>query len=119
MSFSSRLALAHGRARSKFGTNEAGLQLYCWHNGVQIDCYQPGGTRGRNILNQILVKDESMTIHATKSQFTTVPKPDDELKLGTTLASAVSLRIDSAKTTHIRPFYEIELIDPNLATTAE
>ena len=118
MSHANRLSAAHNRIRSRFGTDTAEDQLYCWHSGAQVTCYQPGGTRGRNILSQILARDESLTLHATKSEFTTVPKPGDDLLLGTTQATARTLRIDTVKTTHIRPFYEIELIDPNTATTA-
>jgi hypothetical protein len=118
MSYASRLASIHGRARTKFGVNAAGEQLYVWHAGTQIACYQPGGSRGRALLNQLITRDETLTVHATKATFTAVPVPGDEIKMGTSLATAQTLRIDSVKTTHIRPFYEIEMIDPNVATTA-
>ncbi len=118
MGHASRLARLHERCRSKFGTDTDDAQLYCWHNGAQVTCYQPGGTRGRTILNQLLTRDESLVIHATKSEFTSVPVPGDTILLGTAQATARSLRIDNVKTTHIRPFYELELIDPNTATTA-
>ena len=72
----------------------------------------------RRILNALLVKDETLTIHATKSEFTSVPVTGDEIKLGATLATARSLRVDSVRTTNVFPNYEIELLDPNLATTA-
>lgn len=118
MNHAARLARAHGRIRSKFGQNEDEEQLYCWHNSTRVTCYQPGGTRARDIISQILVKNDSLTIHATKSEFTAVPVPGDSIQLGTALASARTLRIDSVRTTHIRPFYELELIDAKLATTA-
>jgi hypothetical protein len=35
------------------------------------------------------------------------------------LATAATLRIDSIQTNTIRPFYALDLIDPNKATTAE
>lgn len=118
MNYAQRRANAHARARSKFGTDADGAQLYCWHAGTQVACYQSSGNRGRALLNAILVKDETLSIIATKADFTTTPKPGDELKLGTTLATARTLRIDSVRTTHISPSYDIELLDPKLATTA-
>lgn len=119
MNYASRKALAHNRIRSTFGTDESGLQLYVWHSGARVTAYQSGGTRGRNVLAQILVKDDTLTITATKAEFTSVPVPGDEVKLGTVLATARTLRVDSVRTKHGQPFYELELLDPNLATTPE
>ena len=118
MGYATRLKNAHTRIRSTFGTNEDAEQLYVWHNNVQVTAYQPAGTRARNLIAQVLVKDDSITVHATKDEFTSVPVPGDTIKMGTTLATARTLRIDGVKTTHIRPFYELDLIDPNVATTA-
>ncbi len=118
MNYASRRSNAHSRIRSRFGSDADGNQLYCWHAGTQINCYQSNGSRGRGILNALLVKDETLTIHATKAQFTAVPVPGDEIKLGTALATARTLRVDSVRTTNVFPNYEIELLDPNLATTA-
>jgi hypothetical protein len=59
-----------------------------------------------------------VSVIATKAQFTTVPKINDEIKMGTVLATAVVYRIDSVTTTQIRPFYDLELIDPNMEATA-
>jgi hypothetical protein len=109
--------MAHNRIRVTFGTNAEGEQLYCWHSGAQVTCNQPGGTRGRQLLQEILVKDETLTIHATKAEFTIAPKPGDNIQMGTTLATARTLRIDSVKTTHMWAHYEIDMLDPNLATT--
>lgn len=94
------------------------MQLYVWHSGARIVAYQSGGTRGRNVLEQILVKDDTLTVVATKAEFAAVPVPNDEIKFGTVLATARTLRIDSVRTKHGQPFYELELLDPNLATTA-
>jgi hypothetical protein len=119
MNYAQRKAQAHNRIRSTFGTDETGAQLYVWHAGAQVTAYQSGGTRGRNVLAQILVKDDTLTITATKAEFTTVPVPGAEVKLGTALATARTLRIDSVRTKHGQPWYELELLDPNLATTPE
>lgn len=118
MSYAARRARAHGRIRTTFGTDESGVQLYVWHSGARIVAYQSGGTRGRNVLEQILVKDDTLTVVATKAEFAAVPVPNDEIKFGTVLATARTLRIDSVRTKHGQPFYELELLDPNLATTA-
>lgn len=117
MTYARRKALAHNRISETFGTDESGLQLYVWHSGAQVTAYQSGGTRGRNILAQILVKDDTLTVVATKADFTAVPVPGDEIKLGTALTTARTLRIDSVRTKHGQPFYELELLDPNLAYT--
>lgn len=117
MTYARRKALAHNRIRETFGTDETGLQLYAWHAGARVTAYQSGGTRGRNILAQILVKDDTLTITATKSEFTTIPVPGAEIKLGTALTTARTLRIDSVRTKHGQPWYELELLDPNLADT--
>lgn len=116
MNLAQRRASAHLRIRSKFGQNADRQQLYCWHNNTQITCYQPDGTRGRGVLSQLLVKDETITIHATRAEFSAEPKPHDDLTLGTAQSSARALRITKVNTTHSQPFYEIELIDPNLST---
>lgn len=118
MSYATRKKNAHNRIRSTFGTDADAAQLYVWHNGTQVNAYQPSGSRGRNLLATLIVKDETITVHATKAEFATVPVPGDTLLMGTTLASARSLRIDAVKTTNIQPWYEIDLIDPNVATTA-
>lgn len=118
MSYATRKTRAHSRIRTTFGTDEDGAQLYVWHSGTQVTAYQSGGSRGRNILAQILVKDDTLTVVATKSEFTAVPVPNDEIKLGTALATARTLRVDTVRTKHGQPFYELELLDPNLATTA-
>jgi hypothetical protein len=67
---------------------------------------------------QSVIRDELVLVVATKAMFATVPKPGDSIKLGTVLATARTLRVDDVKTTAIRPFYELSLIDPNTATTA-
>lgn len=118
MSYATLKRNAHNRIRSVFGTNADGEQLYVWHNGTQVTAYQPSGSRGRNLLASIIVKDETITVHATKAEFTSVPVPGDTLLMGTAQATARSLRIDAVKTTHIQAWYEIDLIDPNVATTA-
>jgi hypothetical protein len=118
MSYATRKKTAHNRIRSTFGVDADASQLYVWHNGTQVTAYQPSGSRGRNLLASLIVKDETITVHATKEEFTTVPVPGDTLLMGTTQASARSLRIDAVKTTHIQPWYELDLIDPNVATTA-
>ena len=118
MTYAQRIAAAHGRIRSKFGTDASGAQLYVWHNNVQIHAYQPSGKNGRNLMAQIIVKDDTVSVIATKAQFATVPKINDEIKMGTVLATAVIYRIYSVTTTHIRPFYDLELIDPNMEATA-
>ena len=118
MTYAQRIASAHGRIRTKFGTDATGAQLYVWHNGAQIAAYQPTGKNSRNLMAQIIVKDDTVSVIATKAQFTTVPKINDEIKMGTVLATAIVYRIDSVTTTHIRPFYDLELIDPNMEVTA-
>lgn len=118
MSYATRKKNAHNRIRVVFGTDVEASQLYVWHNGTQVTAYQSSGSRGRNLLSTLITKDETVTVHATKAEFAAVPVPGDALLLGTTQASARTLRIDSVKTTHIQPWYEIDLIDPNVATTA-
>ena len=119
MTYASRIAAAHGRIRNKFGSVTATENLYVWHSGAQIPCYESTGRNQRNLLASIVVKDETMTVHATKAAFTTAPQTGDEVKFGTTLATAVTLRIDTIQTNTIRPFYALDLIDPNKAVTAE
>lgn len=118
MSYAARRKAAHDRIRVMFGTDVDAAQLYVWHNGAQITAYQSNGRRGRSILNQILVKDDTISVVATKDEFTAVPVPNDEIKMGMTLATARTLRIDTVSTTHVSPSYELELIDPNQSTTA-
>lgn len=118
MSYATLKANAHNRIRSTFGTDADGAQLYVWHSGAQVTAYQSSGARGRNLLSAILVKDDTITVNATKSEFTTAPVPGDSISLGTVLASARTLRIDAVKTKHGQPWYELDLIDPNVATTA-
>jgi hypothetical protein len=118
MSYATRKAATHGRIRSKFGTDADGAQLYVWHAGARITAYQSSGNRGRSILNQILVKDETMSVVATATEFTRAPVAGDEIKLGTTLTTARTLRLDSFRSKHGQPFYELELLDAKLATTA-
>lgn len=118
MGYATRKMNAHNRIRAVFGTDASAAQLYVWHNGTQVTAYQPSGSRGRNLLATLIVRDETITVHATKAEFATAPAPGDTLLMGTTQASARSLRIDAVKTTHIQPWYEIDLIDPNVATTA-
>ena len=72
MTYAQRIAAAHGRIRSKFGTDASGAQLYVWHNNVQIHAYQPSGKNGRNLMAQIIVKDDTVSVIATKAQFATV-----------------------------------------------
>jgi len=118
MSYARRLRLAHDNIRNTFGVKESGDQLYIWHTGVEIRCYQPGGTRDRTLIGQLLAKNANITVHATKEDFTSVPVPGQTVQFGTTLATALPYRIDSVKTTELRPFYELELLDTNQATTA-
>ena len=118
MNYSLRLKNLHSRCVSKFGADAAGQQLYVWHAGTRVMVYQPSGTRTRDILAQSLVRDEMINVIATKDQFTAAPKPGDVAHLGTDFSGARKLRITDVKTTHIRPFYELTLMDPNLATTA-
>lgn len=118
MGYAQRKKNAHDRIRVTFGTNADGAQLYVWHNGMQVTAYQPSGSRGRNLVATLIVKDETITVHATKAEFTSAPVPGDTLLMGTAQSAARSLRIDAVKTTNIQPWYEIDLIDPNTATTA-
>ena len=118
MTYAQRIALAHGRIRTKFGTVSDTAMLYVWHNGAQVRCYESTGRTQRNLLASIVVKDETLTVNATKAEFTTVPQTGDEVKFGTTLATARTLRIDSIQTNTIRPFYALDLIDPNKEATA-
>jgi hypothetical protein len=118
MTYAQRIASAHGRIRTKFGTVSDTAMLYVWHNGAQVRCYESTGRNQRNLLASIVVKDETLTVNATKAEFTTVPQTGDEVKFGTTLATARTLRIDSIQTNTIRPFYALDLIDPNKEATA-
>lgn len=118
MSYATRKKNAHNRIRVVFGTDVDASQLYVWHNGTQVTAYQPSGSRGRDLLNSLIVKSDTVTVHATKAEFTSVPVPGDTVNMGTSLGTARKMRIDSVKTTHIQPWYEIDLIDPNVATTA-
>ncbi len=118
MTYAQRIAAAHGRIRSKFGTDASGAQLYVWHNNVQIPCYESTGRTQRDLLASIVVKDQTLTVNATKAAFTTAPQTGDEVKFGTFLATAATLRIDSIQTNTIRPFYVLDLIDPNKEATA-
>lgn len=119
MTYASRIAAAHGRIRNKFGAVTQTENLYIWHQGTQIPCYESTGRTQRDLLASIVVKDQTLTVNATKAAFTTAPQTGDEVKFGTILATAVTLRIDSIQTNTIRPFYALDLIDPNKATTAE
>lgn len=119
MTYASRIAAAHSRIRNKFGAVTATENLYVWHKGAQIPCYESTGRNQRNLLAAMVVKDETLTVHATKAAFTTAPETGDEVKFGITLATARALRIDSIQTNTIRPFYALDLIDPNKAVTAE
>ena len=119
MNYAQRIASAHGRIRNKFGKDAAGEQLYLWHNNVQIPCYESTRRGRRDLMEAIVVKEETLSVIATKNLFTQVPIPGDDVKFGLTLATAQSLRIDTIATTTIRPFYELELMDPNKAVTAE
>jgi hypothetical protein len=110
--------MAHDRIRDTFGVKESGDQLYVWHLGAQIRCYQPGGTRQRNLIGALLAKNNNITIHATKEDFTTVPAPGQTITFGTAVDTAATYRIDSVQTTELRPFYELELVDTNQAATA-
>ena len=119
MTYAQRIAAAHGRIRNKFGAVTQTENLYIWHQGTQIPCYESTGRTQRNLLAAMVVKDETLTVNATKAAFTTAPQTGDEVKFGTTFATAATLRIDSIQTNTIRPFYALDLIDPNKATTAE
>jgi len=118
MTYASRIAAAHGRIRNKFGAVTGTENLYVWHKGAQIPCYESTGRNQRNLLAAMVVKDETLTVHATKAAFTTAPETGDEVKFGITLATARTLRIDSIQTNTIRPFYALDLIDPNKEATA-
>lgn len=118
MNYATRGAGIHDRCAAKFGVNADGEQLYVWHSGTQVAAYQPSGMRTRDILAMSLTRDETITVHATKSTFTAVPVPGDIIHFGTALATARRLRCTDVKTTHVRPFYELSLVDPNTATTA-
>lgn len=118
MGYAARLRMAHDRIRDTFGVKESGDQLYIWHEGTAIRCYQPGGTRQRNLISALLAKNNNVTVHATKEDFASVPTPGQSIQFGTALASAATFRIDSVQTTELRPFYELELVDTNQATTA-
>jgi len=119
MNYAQRRAATHARARTKFGTDADGAQMYVFHNGATIACYQSSGVRGRGILSQLLVKEDTLTVHAAKTDFTAVPLPGDAIKIGLTLATSRTLRIDSVNPgSTVSPSYELDLMDPNLATTA-
>jgi len=118
MTYAQRIASAHGRIRTKFGAVTQTENLFVWHNNTQIPCYESTGRTQRDLLASIVVKDQTLTVNATKAAFTTVPQTGDEVKFGTTLATAATLRIDSIQTNTIRPFYALDLIDPNKEATA-
>lgn len=118
MGYAARLAKAHLRIRDTFGVKESGEELFLWHQGAAIRCYQPGGTKQRSLIGALLAKNDTITIHATKSHFVSAPETGQTIQFGTTLATANSYRIDSVQTTELRPFYEIELMDTNQAVTA-
>jgi hypothetical protein len=118
MNYADRLESLHGRAVGKFGTNASEQQLYIWHNGAQIACYEANRVRSRTLIQEILMQEAAYIIHATKARFTAIPEPGDTVQVGINLATAVTLKIDDVQTTHIRPFYRLSLIDPRKATTA-
>ena len=118
MLYAQRLAAAHGRIRNKFGAVTETENLYVWHKGAQVPCYQSTGRTQRNLMTAMIVNEAAITVCATKIAFTSVPVVGDEVKYGTALATAQVLRIDTVNTTAIRPFYELDLIDPNKEETA-
>ena len=118
MTYAQRIAAAHGRIRNKFGAVTQTENLYIWHQGTQIPCYQSTGRTQRNLMASMIVSNDTIIVHATKAAFTTAPATGDEVKFGTSLATAQTLRIDTVNTTVIRPFYELDLLDPNKEATA-
>ena len=117
MNYAQRIAASHNRIRSKFGKNADEEQLYCWHSGRRITCYQETDRTSRALAMAVLMPEGAITIIATKSEFLSTPLAGDEILLGPRESTAQMLRIDDVSSTHIRPFYRLSLVDPNKATT--
>jgi glutamate 5-kinase len=118
MTYAARIARAHERIRNKFGAVSDTAKLYLWHNGVAVRCYESTGGVQRKLMAALVVKEDAITVIATKADFATVPETGQDVKFGTVLATAKTYRMMVADTKEIRPFYEIDLVDPNKSTTA-
>jgi hypothetical protein len=117
--YASRLIGVHSLCITTFGKNASGAQLYCWHDGIQITCYEPNRQRARSVVEAALMAEGESVIHATKALFATAPEAGDTIHVGTDEEDRMEYRITDVQHTHIRPFYRLTLIDPNKAETAD